>query len=173
MGVALFGANSAGGDLGNAMDIAIQANVPFAALKAPFLSPLTVPCQQPPWSRLTAIDLKSRRILWSQPLGSGKENGPRGFRSGIPLVMGVPAMGGSLVTAGNLTFVGASTDRTFRAFETTSGRVLWEADLPESGNAGPMTYLSPRGRQMVVIAAGGHKLLRGRNGDKIIAFALE
>jgi len=173
LGVTLFGSNARGGDLSAAMDIAIQQNVPYAALKAPFLSPLTVPCQEPPWSRLSAIDLSSRRILWSQPLGTGKDNGPFGFHSHLPWMMGVPAMGGSLVTASDLTFVGASTDRTFRAFQTSTGRALWETSLPESGNAAPMTYVSSEGRQIVVIAAGGHKLLHGQNGDELVAFELD
>jgi quinoprotein glucose dehydrogenase len=172
LGVHAFGSKQGNGSLKSVMDIAVQENLPFAAYKAPFLSPLDVPCQQPPWSRLTAIDLKSRRVLWSEPLGSGKDNGPFGIRSHLPLVIGAPAIGGTLLTNGNLTFVGASTDATFRAFETTTGRLLWQSPLPASGNAGAMTYFSPGGNQMIVIAAGGHKLLHGKNGDDLVAFAL-
>lgn len=172
LGARAFGGAQDEAALRMVMDIAVQANLPFAAAKPPFLSPLEVPCQQPPWSRLTAIDIKSNRILWSKPLGTGRDHGPFGIRSRIPLPIGAPAMGGVLLTDSDLTFVGASTDRTFRAFETTSGRLLWESPLPESGNASPMTYMSPLGRQIVVIAAGGHKFLHTDNGDNLVAFGL-
>jgi quinoprotein glucose dehydrogenase len=172
LGVNIFGSKVKGGDFNAVMNIAVHAGLPYAASKAPFLSPLQVPCQQPPWSRLTAVDLASGRVLWSKPLGTGKANGPFGIASHMPLPMGVPAIGNTLVTRSGLTFIGASTDRTFRAFETRSGRQLWQAALPESGNAGPMTYRSSQGRQFIVMAAGGHKLLRGRDGDNIVAFAL-
>jgi len=85
--------------------------------------------------------------------------------------MGVPAVGNSLVTRSGLTFIGASTDRTFRAFETRSGRLLWQSPLPASGNGGVMTYLS-RGKQFVLVSAGGHRMLRAPDGDTIVAFAL-
>ena len=150
-----------------------QGRVPFAVEITGFLSPLVVPCQQPPWSRITGIDLASRKILWSRPLGTGKDNGPRGIASHLPLPMGVPSLGGTLLTRSGLAFVGASTDKTFRAFDSASGRLLWESALPESGNAVPMTYRSPRsGRQFVTIAAGGHKALGSHGGDSFVAFTL-
>jgi quinoprotein glucose dehydrogenase len=153
------------------MRMAIQAGQPYAAAKEPFLSPLAMPCQQPPWSRLTAIDLATGKILWSKPLGTGKDNGPMGIASHLPVRIGVPSVGNSLVTRSGLTFIGASTDRTFRAFETRSGRLLWQAPLPASGNGGTMTYIS-RGKQFIVVAAGGHRMLRAADGDTIMAFAL-
>ncbi|MEX1147966.1 MAG: pyrroloquinoline quinone-dependent dehydrogenase, partial [Sphingomonadales bacterium] len=150
-----------------------QDGTPYGAVSGPFLSPLGVPCQQPPWSRLVAIDFGSRTVLWSRPLGTGRDSGPLGVRSGVPLTIGVPALGGAITTGGGLTFVGASADRTFRAFETTSGRLLWEARLPESGNATPMTYRGAKsGRQFVVIAAGGHKTLGTKSADDLVAFSL-
>jgi quinoprotein glucose dehydrogenase len=85
--------------------------------------------------------------------------------------MGVPAVGPILVTASGLTFVGASTDRTFRAVDTASGRILWQADLPASANSGPMTY-GAGGRQFVVVAAGGHRILRSGTGRRLVAYAL-
>lgn len=91
----------------------------------------------------------------------------------LPLSVGVPALGGAITTASGLTFVGASVDRTFRAFETATGRLLWQAPLPESGNATPMTYLgSNTGLQYVLIAAAGHKMLGTRSADAIVAFSL-
>ena len=68
--------------------------------------------------------------------------------------LGMPNLGGPIVTAGGLVFIGATLDRTFRAFDVDSGKELWTAPLPAGGTATPMTY-EPGGRQFVVIAAGG------------------
>lgn len=157
------------GDLGG---LGPQAGTPYAVSILPFLSPLQVPCQQPPWGLLSAIDLKTRKLLWSEPLGSGREGGPWGLRSRLPYRMGVPHVGGPMVTRSGLTFLGASQDRFFRAFETRTGRLLWQSRLPAGGHANPMTYLTPSGRQVVVIAAGGHSLLRSGSGDYVMAYAL-
>lgn len=157
------------GDLG---EIAGRPDAPYTLSNLPFLSPLGVPCQQPPWSRLSMIDLRQRKLIWSRPLGTGKDLGPMGLRSRLPLTMGVPAVGGILVTRGGLTFVAASTDRTFRAFETASGQLVWQSALPLSGNATPITFRDRGGRQLVVIAAGGHAMLGAGSGGSIIAYAL-
>jgi quinoprotein glucose dehydrogenase len=171
MGLRPYDSKMSMGAIKGQMNMAVQAGQPYATAKAPFMSPLEVPCQQPPWSRLSAVDLASGKILWSKPLGTGKDRGPLGIASRLPLRIGVPAVGNSLTMRSGLTFIGASTDSTFRAFETRSGRLLWQAPIPASGNGGPMTYTSA-GRQFVVIAAGGHRMLRAPNGDAIVAFAL-
>ena len=146
---------------------------PYAGRTQPFLSPLQVPCTQPPWGRIHAIDLASRKLIWSRPLGTGRDNGPLGIPSHLPFTIGAPVMGGVLVTRGGLSFVGGSTDKSFRAFATTTGRLLWQADLPHSGNATPMSYRSGRsGRQFVVIAAAGHAGMGAPTGDELVAFAL-
>src|SRR5690606_13450303 len=81
--------------------------------------------------------------------------------------------GGPIQTAGGLVFIGATMDRTFRAFDAETGDVLWETLLPTSAHATPMTYrLRPDGRQLVVIAAGGHYPLSSPSDDVLIAFAL-
>jgi len=86
--------------------------------------------------------------------------------------MGVPNLGGSLVTRGGLIFNSATLDRYLRAYDLRSGRQLWQTRLPAGGQATPMTYLSPSGRQVVVISAGGHPGLRTKPGDYLLAFAL-
>jgi quinoprotein glucose dehydrogenase len=150
-----------------------QQGVPYAAELRPFLSPLGVPCQRPPWGMITAIDLQSRRLLWNHPFGTGRDSGPLGMASGIPLTIGVPNTGGSVVTATGLTFIGASHDRYLRAFETSTGQELARFRLPAGGQATPMTYLAPRsGRQFVVIAAGGSPGLGTKTGDYVVAYAL-
>lgn len=150
-----------------------QANTPYGAETGPFLSPLGVPCQQPPFGRLTAIDLVTRKVVWTKPLGTARDSGPLDIKSGLPLTMGVPNLGGSIVTRGGLTFIGATQDRYLRAFETTSGRLLWEARLPAGAQSTPSSYVSPAsGRQMVVVAAGGSGLMKSKPGDYLIAYAL-
>ena len=80
-------------------------------------------------------------------------------------------MGGSVVTAGGLVFIGATQDEKFRAFDKKTGKVLWEADLPAGGYASPCTY-EANGKQYVVIAAGGGGKPRTKAGDAFVAFAL-
>ncbi len=78
-----------------------------------------------------------------------------------------------MTTASGLVFIGATQDRTFRALESASGRILWSVRLPGGGQANPMSYISPRsGRQFVAIAAGGHVVLRSPLADAIVAYAL-
>ena len=133
----------------------------------PLLSPLGAPCSAPPWSTLAAVDLESGDILWKKPFGTlgGLAPWP------ISMMKGSIEMGGPMVTATGLIFIAASFDREFRAFDIVSGEELWSADLPSSGNAVPMSYVSG-GRQFVVIAAGGHWLSPDEAGDSLVAYAL-
>jgi quinoprotein glucose dehydrogenase len=80
-------------------------------------------------------------------------------------------MGGSIVTAGGLVFIGATMDEKFRAFDSATGKLLWEHKLPFAGYAAPSSY-SVKGRQYVVIAAGGGGKLGTKSGDAYVAFAL-
>ena len=150
-----------------------QQGVPYAADLRPFLSPLGVPCQRPPWGMITGIDLRTRRLLWDRPFGTGRDSGPLGISSGLPMTIGVPNTGGSIATASGLTFIGASYDRYLRAFATASGKELARFRLPAGGQATPMTFWAPRTRrQIVVIAAGGSPGLGTKLGDYVIAYAL-
>lgn len=150
-----------------------QLGTPFAMQRTVFLNPLGVPCVQPPFGRLSVIDLKTGRVVWTKALGTAYRAGPLGLESHLPIRMGAPNLGGSLTTAGGLVFIGAAQDRGFRAFDIGSGQELWHVDLPSIGAATPMTYVSPRtGRQYVVIAAGGHPGLPGPTGSSLLAYAL-
>lgn len=104
--------------------MAAQQGIPYAAKPAPFLSILFAPCQAPPYGKLTAVDLVSRKVLWSRPVGTARDSGPLGLSSGLPFAMGAPNMGGSVTTRGGLIFMGATQDRYIRAFATQSGRTL-------------------------------------------------
>ena len=87
---------------------------------------------------------------------------------------GVPNVGGSLLTASGLAFIGASTNGYFRAYDVQSGERLWERYMGAGVQSTPMTYrLKPEGKQYVVVAAGGHKYLGSKLGDSIVAFALK
>ena len=80
--------------------------------------------------------------------------------------------GGPIVTAGGLLFIAATVfDKEFRAFDKTTGALLWKAILPYPGNATPITY-EVKGRQYVVIASGGSYLnLRGARGGVYVTYA--
>ena len=145
---------------------------PYIAAALPFLSPLRMPAQSPPWGHLTAIDLRARKIVWRRPLGTARENGPLGVPSHLAIPTGVPNMGGSITTASGMIFIAATSDSTFRAFDEATGKELWSDDLPTGGIATPMTYQGNDGKQYVVIAAGGHSGLSLNFGDSVVAYAL-
>jgi len=150
-----------------------QQGTPFAMDRQVFLSPLGVPCQQPPYGRLSVFDLRDGTLLWSKPLGTAEAAGPLGLEMKLPMHMGVPNLGGSVTTAGGVIFIGATQDRVFRAIDTGNGKELWRHKLPAIGAATPMTFRSRKsGRQFVVIAAGGHPALPGPAGSSLLAFAL-
>lgn len=150
-----------------------QDNTPYAAYAGPFLSPLGMPCSAPPWGLITAVDLASGKVIWSKALGTGRDSGPFGRQSHLPITMGVPNSGGSIATRSGLVFIAATAERSFRALDIRTGEELWQARLPAAGVATPMSFWSPISeRQFVVIAAGGRPGMVQRLGTKIVAYAL-
>ena len=143
-------------------EFAPMRGTPYAMYRELLLLPGLVPCTPPPFGALVGVDLRTGTIAWRVPLG--------GSVSGAPSAAGTPNLGGAITTAGGVTFIAATIDRTFRAFETRTGRELWQTVLPAAGKATPMTYRAG-GRQFVVIAAGGDGESFG-TGDAIMAFAL-
>lgn len=143
-----------------------QHGEPYSMTRGPLVAPSGIPCTPPPWSLLAAITPADDVVRWKRPLGT------------VPLLASVRnskqwgsmVFGGPLATKGGLVFIAASQDDRFRAFDIDSGELLWEHELPAGGQAAPMTYRY-RGRQYVVIAAGGRAGI-GSPGDWIIAFAL-
>jgi len=157
------------GDTPPAYGVEPQEGTPYALERAPLLSPFGAPCNPPPWGTLAAIDLASGALRWEVPLGTTRDLAPWPFW----FHTGTPNLGGPLVTASGLVFIGATTDFFLRAFDEATGRELWKGRLPTAGHATPMTYrLRPDGKQYVVIAAGGHGILGSPPGDALVAFTL-
>jgi quinoprotein glucose dehydrogenase len=129
-----------------------------------FLSKSGLPALAPPWGTLTAIDMNSGDVKWKVVLGKNDS-----VFASHPQT-GVENYGGPVVTAGGLLFIAATRDGKFRAFNKTTGKLLWETDLPNPGFATPATY-EINGKQFVVIACGGGKL-KTNSGDSYVAFAL-
>jgi quinoprotein glucose dehydrogenase len=150
-----------------------QAGTPYAASVKPFLSPLVAPCTQPPYGLVSAVDLNSGELLWQRPFGTARDSGPLLLPLGIPIPMGVPNIGGAVITGSGLAFIGATQEHVIRAYDIRTGEELWHGRLPAGGNATPMTYWSDQsGRQFVVIAAGGHGGILSGYSNELIAYAL-
>ncbi|WNC88396.1 glucose/quinate/shikimate family membrane-bound PQQ-dependent dehydrogenase [Paraburkholderia sp. FT54] len=144
-----------------------QYGLPYGVVINAFLSPFGLPCKQPAWGYISAIDLKTNEIVWKKRIGTVRDSSP----IPLPFKMGMPMLGGPIVTAGGVVFIGATADNYLRAFDVNNGKPLWEARLPAGGQATPMSY-SINGRQYVVIAAGGHGSFGTKLGDYVIAYAL-
>jgi quinoprotein glucose dehydrogenase len=132
-------------------------------------APSGAPCTPPPWGALVAIDLSTGAKRWDVPLGD-----PATLRPELAAVsktpLGLPNLGGAIVTASGVTFVAATFDHYLRAFDTATGVELWRGQLPAGARATPMTY-SVGGKQYVVIAVGGGD--DWGKGDWVVAFAPE
>jgi len=232
------------------------AAVPYQSRTPRFESDLGIPCLQPPYGVLTAIDLNTQKVLWSVPTGSARELGPnygqwwermkqrreearnggpqakgpepkagapaapapqakgpevkgpnasasaananvesaqlpapgrgggaggaggaggRGeapkpIMSGLPIPIGTLGVGGSMTTKSGITFHAATQDKFLRAYDTATGKLIWEQKLPVGVGGTPMTYVKD-GKQYLVVSAGGSRNQPDR-GDYVIAFAL-
>ncbi len=145
---------------------------PYAVIKDRFLSPLGIPCQKPPFGTMTAVDLKTRQVVWQVPVGTVQDTGPMGIKMRLPFEVGMPTLGPSLATQGGLLFFAGTQDYYLRAFDTARGKEVWKQRLPVGSQGGPITYQSPKtGRQYVVVSAGGARQSPDR-GDYVIAYAL-
>ena len=141
---------------------------PFAVFLNPFLSKIGLPCQAPPWGYVAGLDLVSGKVAWMHKNGTIRDQTP----VPLPFKMGVPSLGGPIMTAGGVAFMSSTLDNYVRAYDVTNGRQLWEARLPAGGQATPMSYQGADGRQYVVVVAGGHGTLGTTPGDDVIAYAL-
>jgi quinoprotein glucose dehydrogenase len=135
-------------------EFARQRGTPYGMHRDWLVAPNGQPCNRPPWGAVVAFDLATGKVRWEAPLGD------------------LVNLGGPLATAGGLIFTAASMDPHFRAFDADTGKEVWNVELPASAQATPMTY-EWRGKQYVVICAGGHGKLKDKMGDAVVAFALD
>lgn len=137
-----------------------------------FRSPLGIPCQEPPYGTMTAIDLHDRTVLWQVPMGTVKDTGPRGYTTNLEIPLGMPTLAGAVNTASGLLFFAGTQDFFLRALDTATGKELWKHRLPVGGQGTPITYVSPEtGCQYIALSAGGARNSRER-GDYILAYRL-
>jgi quinoprotein glucose dehydrogenase len=149
-------------------EVSPMEGAPYGMLRKILKSPLGLPCNPPPWGVLAAIDLRQRRILWQSAIGTLEEIAPLH----LALHTGTPTFGGPLVTASGVVFIASTLDKYLRAFDARSGNEIWQGHLPAPAQATPMTF-EYQGRQIVVIAAGGHRDTGvPQGGTVVVAFAL-
>ena len=142
---------------------------PYAAQMGPFYSPLGLPCQAPPWGFVAGADLTTGKTAYKHVNGTVRDLSP----IPLPFEMGVPGIGGPIVTKGGVAFLSGTLDYFLRAYDVTTGEKLWEDRLPAGGQATPMSYWSEKSqRQFVIVVAGGHGSTGTKAGDSIIAYAL-
>jgi len=142
-------------------EFADQSPSSYGLYRTFMFSPSKLPCNAPPWGTTTAVDLYTGKIAWDVPLGSlipGKATGSLN-------------LGGPIMTAGGVVFTSATIDPHLRAFDSETGKELWTYELPAGAQATPMTY-TWKGKQYVVVAAGGHGKLGSKQGDYVISFTL-
>jgi quinoprotein glucose dehydrogenase len=142
----------------------------YAVKIGPFLSPIGLPCQAPPWGAIAGVDLRTGQRAWMHRHGTVRDQMPSLLP--IPFPMGVASLGGPLITAGGVVFYSGTLDNYLRAYDVTTGRKLWQSRLPAGGQATPMTYRI-HGKQMVVVAAGGHGSFGTTLGDAVLAYELK
>jgi quinoprotein glucose dehydrogenase len=161
------------GDMGGAEGAGDpQQGTPYAInVNAGWRMPTGLLCKQPPYGGIRAIELATGKMLWDRPFGSARANGPFGIPSHLPIEIGTPNNGGSVITAGGLVFIAAATDNLIRAIDIETGETVWKDVLPAGGQANPMVY-EAGGREYLVIMAGGHHFMETPEGDYVIAYAL-
>ncbi|AUW41466.1 glucose/quinate/shikimate family membrane-bound PQQ-dependent dehydrogenase [Rhizobium leguminosarum] len=141
---------------------------PYGVFMGPFLGLLKIPCQAPPWGYVAGVDLRTGKIAYMHKNGTVHDMTPLP----LPFKVGVPGIGGPMLTKGGVAFLGAAVDNYLRAYDVTSGRELWQGRLPAGGQATPMTYMTDDNKQYVVMVAGGHGSVGTKPGDYVIAYTL-
>ena len=149
------------------VEYARQRGTPYGLARTWLMTPQHVPCNAPPFGALAAIDASTGEKKWEVTIGA---------LPWLPEDVGEklcsPALGGPIVTGGGVVFMGATLDPYLKAFDVETGALLWKGTLPTSARATPMTYRTAKGKQYVVIAAGGHDAPNSPQGDALVAFAL-
>lgn len=130
-----------------------------------FVDPMTgIPCQKPPFGELVAVDVAKGTVAWRRPLG---DNGNPALKDA-----GALSAGGPITTASGLTFIGATRDRHIRAFDTRTGKLLWDETMADSNYGMPMTYRTAAGKQVLAVVSTGGFGFAPPTSDELVAYAL-
>ena len=146
-----------------------QLGTPYSHRTQRFMSPLHVPCMQPPYGTIGVVDLETKELLWQKPIGTAKETGPLNIPTRLPLTVGTPQTGGTVTTAGGLIFSAGAFDNTVRATGLFDGRELWREPIPFTAQGTPMTYLSPEGKQTLIVVVPVFNSTRGSGYEPLPA----
>jgi quinate dehydrogenase (quinone) len=149
-----------------------QFGLPYAHKLVNFFSPIGIPCLEPPWGTVTGIDLATRQIIWQRPAGTAKDVTVFGVQPRLSFFVGMPTLGGPVMTKGGIAFHSGTQDYYLRAYDTETGEELWKGRLPSGSQSTPMSYIGKDGRQYVVLTASGARYNPSDRADFIIAFAL-
>jgi quinate dehydrogenase (quinone) len=149
-----------------------MSKTPYGAERGMVQSFLGVPCTNPPFGTMAAIDMNTQKVLWHRSLGTPEQFGPLGMKTHMPIELGMPTLGGAVTTGSGLVFFSATSDYYLRALDVQTGEVVWKSPLPVGGGSTPLVFTSPEdGREYVVVTAGGSRAAPD-HGDSIIAYAL-
>ncbi|WP_424930835.1 PQQ-binding-like beta-propeller repeat protein [Amaricoccus macauensis] len=151
---------------GNEQGFYPQTGAPYGFELTVPLNWLGMPCWEPPYGDIRAIDMTTGDTLWSRPIGSSQKYG---FY--MPESMGSPTIGGPAVTAGGLIFIGSTMDAKVRAYSLENGDELWE-DVVEAPSVSNPAIYEHDGRQYVAFVAGGNTILKPSVGDQVVVYAL-
>jgi len=146
-----------------------QLGTPYSHRTQRFMSPLHVPCMQPPYGTIGVVDLETKELLWQKPIGTAKETGPLNIPTRLPLTVGTPQTGGTVTTAGGLIFSAGAFDNTVRATGVFDGQELWNESIPFTAQGTPMTYLSPEGKQTLIVVVPVFNSTRGSGYEPLAA----
>ena len=149
------------------VEYARQRGTPYGLVRTWLFSPKRIPCNAPPFGALAAIDASTGEKKWEVAIGALPW-----LPEDVGEKLGSPALGAPILTGGGVVFMGATLDPYLKAFDVETGALLWKGTLPTSARATPMTYRTAKGKQYVVIAAGGHDAPNSPQGDALVAFAL-
>lgn len=153
-------------DSGNESGFAPQEGAPYGMRLLVASNWLGMPCWQPPFGEIVALDMHTGDVKWRRPVGASQQYG-----FFMPESWGSPTIGGPAVTAGGVIFIGASMDAKVRAYSVESGEELWSDQSEAPAVANPSVY-EYKGRQYVAFVAGGNTILKDQVGDQVVVYAL-
>ncbi|WP_288455991.1 pyrroloquinoline quinone-dependent dehydrogenase [uncultured Enterobacter sp.] len=153
-------------DSGNESGFAPQEGAPYGMRLLVASNWLGMPCWQPPFGEIVALDMHTGDVKWRRPVGASQQYG-----FFMPESWGSPTIGGPAVTAGGVIFIGASMDAKVRAYSAESGEELWSDQAEAPAVANPSVY-EYKGRQYVAFVAGGNTILKDQVGDQVVVYAL-